>query len=526
VKTSDAQVRKLMKEMQKHGKVGVAADRSGMDRKTARKYVRACKLPSELEQPRWWRTRKDPIAEEDWAFVEAQLADSPGLQAKTLFEMLQERRSTPYSEGQLRTLQRRVKHWRATKGPDKEVFFSQAHRPGEAAQTDFTHATELGVMIAGIPLVHMLCHFVLPYSNWQSVTVCMSESLLALRRGIQTALFRLGHYPHWHQTDNSTAATHTVGDGKRKFNEEYESMMAHFGMKPRTTEVGAKEQNGDVEASNGALKRRIAQRLLVRGSSDFDSVEAYENWLAADPIERANAARHERLTHELTVMPAVRASRLPEFREQDVTVTGWSTIRVDHNAYSVPSRLIAERVRVRIFERHLEVYYAQKQQLSIARAAGRNNHRINYRHIIWSLVRKPGAFARYRYREDLFPSLTFRKTYDAITGTVPTTGKDLEYLRILHLAAATSEADVEAALSMLLDAHKPPTAEAVKELLGTQENHEHSLEAARHAAAPACASYQSSLELAQTGAITFAQPFGSSANVHISPACSCYHRLP
>jgi transposase len=471
LKTSDAQVRKLMKEMQKHGKVGLAADRSGMDRKTARKYVRAGKLPSELEQPRWWRTRKDPIASEDWALVEALLADSPELQAKTLFEMLQERRpEAPYPEGLLRTLQRRVKDWRATKGPDKEVFFSQAHKPGEAAQTDFTHATELGVTVRGQLLVHMLCHFVLPYSNWQSVTVCMSESLLALRRGVQTALFRLGHHPQWHQTDNSTAATHTVGASKRKFNEEYESMIVHFGMKPRTTEVGAKEQNGDVEASNGALKRRIAQRLLVRGSADFDSIEAYETWLATDPVERANAARRERLAHELAVMPAVHTSRLPEFKEQDMTVTGWSTIRVDHNAYSVPSRLIAERVRVRIFERHLEVYYAQKLQLSIERVVGRNGHRINYRHIIWSLVRKPGAFARYRYREDLFPSLTFRRAYDAIAGETPTTTKDLEYLRILHLAAATSEADVEAALTMLLDARKTPNAEVVKDLLGAKTN--------------------------------------------------------
>lgn len=461
-----------MREVQKHGAVGLAADRSGMDRKTARKYLREGKLPTELEEPRWWRTRKDPIAEQDWSFVEAQLTDSPGLEAKTLFDMLQERRSEPYGEGQLRTLQRRVKHWRATKGPDREVFFSQEHRPGEAAQTDFTHATELAVTIVGVAFVHMLCNFVLPYSNWQSVTVCMSESLLSLRRGVQTALFRLGHHPQWHQTDNSTAATHTVGDRQRKFNAEYESMMKHFGMKPRTTEVGAKEQNGDVEALNGALKRRIAQRLLVRGSSDFESIEAYEHWLAAEPVERANAGRRQRLAEELAVMPAVRANRLPEFKEQDVTVTSWSTIRVEHNAYSVPSRLIAEQVRVRIFERRIEVYYAQKMQLVIERMVGRNGHRINYRHIIWSLVQKPGAFARYRYREDLFPTLTFRKAYDAITGNSPTTAKDLAYLRVLHLAAATSEADVEAALSMLLDERQTPDVDTIKALLGTRQSSE------------------------------------------------------
>jgi hypothetical protein len=456
-----------MKEMQKHGEVGQAADRSGMDRKTARKYVRAGKLPSELKQPRSWRTRKSPISVKDWAFVEAQLGDRPTLEAKTLFEMLQEAQPGAYSEGQLRTLQRHVKQWRATQGPDKAVFFSQQHRPGEAAQTDFTHAKEFGVTIVGVAFVHMLCHFVLPYSNWESVTVCLSESLLSLRRGVQAALFRLGHHPEWHQTDNSTAATHTVGGSKRKFNEEYASMIAHFGMKPRTTEVGAKEQNGDVEASNGALKRRIEQRLLVRGSRDFESVEAYEHWLCVDPVERANAGRRARLADELSVMPAVRADRLPEFREADVLVTSWSTIRIDHNTYSVPSRLISETVRVRIFERTIEVLYAQKLQLVFERAAGRNGHRINYRHLIWSLVQKPGAFARYRYREDLFPTLVFRRAYDAITGEEPSTVKDLVYLKLLHLAAATSESDVEAALAMLLEARQVPDLDLVRELAGT-----------------------------------------------------------
>jgi hypothetical protein len=163
-----------MREMQKHGKVGVAAARSGMDRKTARKYLQKGKLPSELKAPRHWRTRESPISAEDWAFAEALLCESPGLEGKTLFELLQERRPGVYGDGQLRTLQRRVKQWRATKGPDKEVFFAQEHRAGEAGQTDFTHGTELGVTICGAVFVHLLCHFVLPYSNWEWVTVCLS----------------------------------------------------------------------------------------------------------------------------------------------------------------------------------------------------------------------------------------------------------------------------------------------------------------------------------------------------------------
>jgi Mu transposase, C-terminal domain len=439
-----------------------------MDRKTARKYVREGKLPSDLEQPRWWRTRKDPITAQDWAFVEEQLRDSPGLESKTLLELLEERRPGAYAPGQLRTLQRRVRQWRATKGPEKEVFFSQNHRPGERAQTDFTDGTALGVTILGVAFAHLLCHVVLPYSNWEWVTVCLSESIASLRRGIQSAILRLGRHPVYCQTDHSTGATHTLGAGQRGFNAEYVSMVEHFGMKPCATEVGAKEQNGDVEASHRALKRRIEQRLLVRGHRDFDSVEAYEQWLAEDPVCRGNASRQQRLAEELAVMPLVRVGRLADFKEIDVGVTSWSTIRVEHNAYSVPSRLIGETVRVRLYERRIEVYYAQAKQLEIERLRGRNGHRINYRHIIWSLVQKPGAFARYRYREELFPTLVFRRAYDTITANEATTAKDLAYLRILHLAAATSEAEVETALALLLEAKRVPHADAVKEILGTQ----------------------------------------------------------
>lgn len=462
----DAQVRKLMEEMTKHGRVGVAAMRAGMDRKTARKYIAAGKLPSELKQPRTWRTRKDPF-EADWPWVREQLQKAPGLEAKTLFEALQERHPGRYQDGQLRTLQRRVKQWRAEHGPDKEVFFPQEHRPGEAAQLDFTHATSLGVTIMGVPFAHLLCHMVLPYSNWQHVTVCLSESFLALKRGLQAALFRLGRAPKWLQTDNSTAATHELATGKRGFNEDYVDLVEHFGMKPRTIGIGKKEQNGDVEAAHGPLKRRIEQQLLLRGSRDFESVEAYERWLAK-VFDRANRGRRERLEDELAVMEPVRATRLPEFIEKRVGVTSWSTIRVERCTYSVPSRLIGETLRVRVYEGHLDVFYGSRLQFQLERLRGREQHRIDYRHVIWSLVQKPGAFARYRYREELFPTTTFRRAYDAISGDGQSRESDLEYLRVLHLAAATIEEDVEAALAAMLAADEPITCDAVRARLAME----------------------------------------------------------
>ena len=452
-----------MEQFNKHGHVGRAALRADMDRKNARRYLNEQKLPSELKQPRTWRTREDPF-EEDWPWVEGLLSTTPELEAKTLFEALQERRPGRYQEGQLRTLQRHVKRWRAMHGPEQELFFPQQHRPGEAAQTDFTAGNELGVTIAGVAFVHLLCNFVLPYSNWQWVTVCLSESYLALKRGIQAALFRLGRHPEWHQTDNSTSATHRPRKGKRQFNDEYVSLVKHLGMKPRTTEIGEKEQNGDVEASNGALKRRLEQYLLLRGSRDFASVEEYERWIEG-VVEKANAPRADRLAEEMRVMAPLNAARLVEYRKLDVRVTDWSTIRVLFNTYSVPSRLKGERVEVRVYERYLEVRYGGEPQMATERLRGRNGHRINYRHIIWSLVRKPGAFARYRYRDELFPSLPFRRAYDAIVTQQPDVRGDLEYLRILHLAAATLEADVESALERLLAAGALPTADAVREMV-------------------------------------------------------------
>jgi hypothetical protein len=461
-----------MNEMTKHGRVGLAAMRAGMDRKTGRKYVAAGKLPSEMVATRDWRTREDPFVEH-WPEVEARLVESPMFDAKTLFEWLMEKYVGRYDQGQLRTFQRRVRTWRAESGPDKDIMLAQRHRAGEAAQTDFTWTTELAVTIAGQVFVHMLCVFVLPYSNWRWATVCLSESIAALRRGVQRALFQLGRVPEWHQTDNSTAATHRIPDGKsvvdkvkRPFNEDYLAMMRHFGMKPRTTAVGAKEQNGDIEASNGVIKRALEQALLLRGHRDFESVDDWQSFID-NVVRKHNQRKDRRIAEEMSTMRELNVGKLPEFVEEDVCVSEWSTVRIKYCAYSVPSRLIGEWIKARIFEDRIEVWYSGKEQLSCDRLRGRNLHRIDYRHVIWSLVRKPGGFARYIYREELFPSPVFRRAYDAIQTPHHGVKGDLEYLRILHQAASTMEADVETALALLLADGKPITAAGVNALATT-----------------------------------------------------------
>lgn len=461
--TKDTQVRKLMDEYQRQGNIERAALRSGMHRNTAAKYLKTGKLPSQMKTPRTWRTREDPFAE-DWPEIAQRLEDAPELEAKTLFEDLCRRHPGRYEPGQLRTLQRRLKQWRAQHGPPKTVFFAQEHRAGEAMQTDFTYAGSLGVTLAGEPFDHLLCHCVLPYSNWGFVTVCRSESLSALRRGIQAAVFELGRVPTWHQTDNSTAATHDLRTGKRGFNEEYAGLMRHLGMKPRTIQVGEKHQNGDVESLNRVLKRRLEQHLLLRGSRDFADRGAYESWLVE--IQRqANCLRETRLVEEMAAMRELCVQRLAEHSELTVRVTPWSTIRVKAKTYSVPSRLIRETVKVRLFEDRLQVVYGGKVELETERLRGARPRRIDYRHIIWSLVKKPGAFARYRYREELFPTLTFRRAYDALVGSQEPLAADREYLRVLHLAASTLQVEVERVLEELLAAGEAPVFERVRPLL-------------------------------------------------------------
>ena len=248
-----------------------------MHRKTARRYVAAGKVPSELRQVRDWRTLEDPFRS-DWEDIAERLSQAPELEAKALFEDLEARFPERYEAGQLRTLQRRIKQWRAEHGPEKEFFLPQEHRPGEAMQTDFTRPATGGddrrraVRPPAVPTGAA----VLELGVGDGVSLGVDAGAAA---GMQEAVFRLGRVPWCHQTDNSTAATHDLATGKRGFNDEYEEMVAYFGMKPRTIGIGESHQNGDVEASNGALKRRLEQHLLLRGSRDFESVEAYEGWL-------------------------------------------------------------------------------------------------------------------------------------------------------------------------------------------------------------------------------------------------------
>ena len=447
------QYRKVMSEYQASENVTDSAMKAGMSRPTARKYLAAGKPPEELQAKHSWRTRKDPLVE-IWPQAQEMLEEAPDLEAKALFEYLWERSPWAVQEKHLRTFQRRAKLWRLQHGPDKEVFFPQDWEAGRAMQLDWTNANELGVTIAGRPYEHLLCHCVLPHSNWEWATCCMSESLLSCRQGLQEALHRLGKVPRELRVDNSSAATHRVGGGGsgREFNEQFLSICEHYGLLPGTIGIGCPNENGDVESSNGHLKRRLRQHLLLRGSRDFEVQRAYDRFLQ-QVLERSNQGRQENLATELAVMKALPLTRLSEYDEVTTTVGAASTIRVKKVGYSVPARLIGQELKVEVYEQELKLYTGRELLLVLPRRCGDRGVVLDYRHVIDHLLRKPGAFERYRYREQLFPSRTFRGAYDHLVAKHGQRSGTVEYLRLLKLASEVGESDVEL---MLVDFLSPP----------------------------------------------------------------------
>lgn len=463
---TDQQVRQLMKLNQKKQNLSVSAAQSGMSENTARKYLRSGKLPSQCKVERSWRTRQD-VFEDVWDEMKDFLSTNPGLEAKTLFEFLQRRDPGRYSDGQLRTFQRRMKQWRATEGPAKEVYFGQSHYPGQLCASDFTHLSSLGITIEGHPFDHLVYHFVLTYSNWETGTICFSESFESLSSGLQNALWKLGGVPKNHRTDRLSSAVHKV-EHPEEFTRAYSALLRHYGLNGQKIQAGKAHENGTVEQRHYRFKRALEQSLMLRGSKDFSTREEYAFFLAR-LFDQLNSNRQPRFAEDLRALKSLPHKRLNDFRLKQVRVGKGSTVSVSTNIYSVHSRLINERVTIRQYADHLEVWYAQKLVETLPRLHGRKKHKIEYRHIIDWLVRKPGAFENYRYRDDLFPTSRFRMVYDHLRSQNPTHASQ-EYLNILYLAARESEDRVDGVLQVLLEQNRPLSFAAVQCLVESSDD--------------------------------------------------------
>jgi hypothetical protein len=373
------------------------------------------------------------------------------LQATTLLDWLEERRPGRFAAGQLRTLQRRLREWRALHGPEREVYFEQVALPGREGQFDFTHAEALGVTLAGEPFDHLLFEFLLRFSGWRYVQIAYGETYEALVEGLQGALWALGGVPEVARSDNLSAATHELKhSGGRALNERFAAVLAHYGLRSTRIRPRQSHENGRVEQGHHRLKRALAEALVLRGSREFASVAAYEAFVQ-EVVAKLNGRVVEaaRWAEERAALRPLPPRPVPCYTRYEVRVRRWSTIRVGNKTYSVPSRLRDQWVAVHQHADCVEVFFQGTLVAQMPRLRGGRDHRIDYRHVIWSLVRKPGAFARYRYREELFPTPTFRAAYDALRAARGERA-DVEYVRILHLAASTMETVVEGALAALL----------------------------------------------------------------------------
>jgi hypothetical protein len=441
------QHKRLMSEYEKTGSISVSAIKAGMDRATARKYLQAGKAPAELQAKHTWRTRPDPL-EQIWPEVVRMLQDAPELEAKTLFEHFLAQPDSGLEESHLRTFFRRVRHWRATQGPEQEVFFAQERQPGQLMQLDWTYARELQVTIEGEGLDHLFCQCVLPYSDWQWATRCISESFLSLVSGLQAALEQLRKCPECLGTDNSSAATHELEQmpGRpRGYNADYLELCTHYDLRPVTIHVNCPHEHGDVESLNRHLKRRLEQHLILRGSRDFASLEAYDQFVQG-VLKAANAKRQKRLAEELEVMRPLPGGKLAEYREYAPVVSSQGLIRVNKHSYSVPSRLIGHTLRVEQHEAELKVYLGRELLFCLPRLRGDRGALVDFRHVITPLLRKPGAFIHYRHREALYPSVVYRGAYDRLVADHGERPGVIEYLHLLKLAAEETVERVEAVL--------------------------------------------------------------------------------
>jgi len=453
---TDLQVRLLRRKLREGKSQEAAAAAAGMSVRSARQWQRDG-LPSKSKTPRHWRTRKDPFAGV-WDQEVVPLLESDkdsDLEATTILEFLDERHPGQFIPAQVRTLQRRIRDWRALYGPDKEVYFEQVHPPGREASVDFTHATRLGVTIQGQLLRHLLFLLRLSFSKWTWVNLAFGETYEALVAGVQGAVWDLGGVPAVLRSDNLSAATHELKrSGGRALTQRFKAVLDHYGMDSTRIRPGKSHENGIAEKAHDLVKSSLAQALVLRGSKEFRSVEAYLGFVR-EVIERTHN-RHvaDRLAEEKHFLKSLPSSSVPSYTLHRPKVRRWSTIRVAGRTYSVPSRLRGHEVDVRLHPDVLEVRYNDRVIETMPRLRGERDHRIDYRHIIWSLVRKPGAFARYRFREDLFPTMTFRLAYDALR-RYRGQRADVEYVRVLHLAAKTMESSVESALDQLLSCEEP-----------------------------------------------------------------------
>jgi hypothetical protein len=445
----------------------VAAAKAGLSVSTARRIEQDPRPPSMKKAPRT-RRRPDPI-EDLWdAEIRPMLERAPGLRPYTILGEMARRHPERNWETLRRTLERRIREWKAIEGPEREVIFRQEHPPGRMGLSDFTDAADLSVTIAGEVLEHRLYHFWMAFSGFEHGHVVLGgESFVALAEGLQDALWSLGGAPKQSRTDSLSAAFRNLEpETADDVTTRYDELCAHYGMEPTRNNTGVAHENGAVESAHGHLKTALDQALLLRGSRDFDSLADYRAFVD-EVVGRRNAARRKEIEVERGHLKPLPLRRTSDYEEDVVTVTSTSGFVFRKVFYTVPSRLIGHRLRLRIYDDRLEAFLGSTRVLTLRRARspgdGLHAQVVDYRHVIHALKAKPMALLNLVYREALFPRPAYKRAFEALLAAGTERAACRTAVGLLALAHEQGcEAELAAALDQILQAGELPNLEALR----------------------------------------------------------------
>lgn len=445
----------------------VAAAKAGLSVATARRIERDPRPPGMKKAPRT-RRRPDPL-EDIWdAEIRPMLERAPGLRPYTILGEMALRHPGRNWEALRRTLERRIRIWKAIEGPEREVIFRQQHPPGRMGLSDFTDAADLAVTVAHEPLNHRLFHFWMAFSGFEHGHVVLGgESFVALAEGLQDALWSLGGAPGQHRTDSLSAAFRNLEPtAAEDLTQRYEELCAHYGMEPTRNNTGVAHENGAVESAHGHLKTALDQALLLRGSRDFDSLADYRAFVD-EVVGRRNAARRKEIEAERSHLKPLPPRRTSDYEEDVVTVTSTSGFVFRKVFYTVPSRLIGHRLRLRIYDDRLEAFLGSTPVLTLRRGRspgdGQHAQVVDYRHVIHALKAKPMALLNLVYREALFPRAAYKRAFEALLAAGPERAACRTTVGLLALAHEQGcEAGLAAALDQILTAGELPDLEALR----------------------------------------------------------------
>jgi hypothetical protein len=451
---------RLFMKFRKTDSAAIAAAKAGFSPATAYRLEKDHRLPSRKKTPRG-RRRPDPLETVWESEIVPMLKAAPSLRPIGVFEELR-RRHPDLSAGMRRTLERRIRSWRAIHGPERDVIFRQEHPPGRMGLSDFSDMRDLGVAIVGEPLDHRLYHFRLPFSGFESAHVVLGgESFVALAEGLQNALWTLGGAPDQHRSDSLSAAFRNLdADAQEDLTRRYEALCAHYGMTPTRNNLGVSHENGSIESAHGHIKRALEDELLLRGSRDFDDLAAWRKFVD-ELVSRRNARNAARIDLERAELKDLPSRKTADYEDARVTVTSSSSFTLRKVFYSVPSRLIGHKLLVRLYDDRLDVFQGSTHLLTLRRGRsgpnGKHGHVVDYRHVIHSLRRKPMALLNLVYRDQLFPRRAFAKAFDVLLEEVGEKSACRTMVGLLALAHERAcEAELAIAIQAELDEGRPP----------------------------------------------------------------------